>query len=311
MPLEGWEDLHVLAESLAQAAVTGILMGGLFALMSVGLGLIFGMMRVINFAQPEFMMLGMYAAFFTVAALGGMGFAGPFLTPVIGAAAAAIAVGLFGWLVHRLLLSRVRGERAQDTQIILTLGVSLLLQNGALMAFGADPLTIRTPISARAWTVGEVFVNQAKSLACLVSVACAAGLYLFMSRSRLGRAMRAAADNPEAATYMGIDVARAQRTGFALGIALTAAAGGMVAMFTPFQPYVGLDFLILMYASVVLGGLGSINAAFWGGMTIGLVQQLSSVFVPIQLQNMVVFVAFLLIVILRPNGLFGRSAERI
>ncbi|HUJ73282.1 MAG TPA: branched-chain amino acid ABC transporter permease, partial [bacterium] len=120
----------------------------------------------------------------------------------------------------------------------------------------------------------------------------------------------AAADNVDAAIYMGVDVNRVYRLAFSIGIALTAVAGGLVAMYYPFQPYVGLEFVIIMYTGVVLGGMGSILGAFWGGMTIGLVQQLSTLVLPIQLQNTAIFVVFLVIVMFRPQGLFGRIAER-
>ena len=312
MQVENWSDFLFLLELLGQSIVTGLLIGGLFALASVGLGLIFGLMKVINFAQPDFMMLGMYGAFFFVASLGGVTFFGPYITPILAAIAAAIVVGALGWVMHLGLLSRVTGESGgHDQQIMLTLGIALILQNGALIVFGADPLTIRTPFSAQAWTLGFLFFNKAKVIACLVAVVMTVCLYYFMSRTTTGKALRAAADNPEAATYMGIDVTRAHRIGFAIGIGLTAAAGALIATYHPFQPYIGLDFLILMYASVVLGGLGSITGAFWGGLTIGLVQQVSTVFVPIQLQNMMVFIAFLLIVLLRPQGLFGQVTERV
>ena len=136
-------------------------------------------------------------------------------------------------------------------------------------------------------------------------------LFLFVSRSRLGKALRAAADNPEAAVYMGIDVDRAHRVAFAVGTGVTAIAGGLVAIYYPFQPYVGLEFVIVMYAGVVLGGLGSITGAFWGGMLIGLVQQLSTLILPVQLQNTAIFVVFLGVIFLRPQGLFGRNVERV
>jgi branched-chain amino acid transport system permease protein len=109
---------------------------------------------------------------------------------------------------------------------------------------------------------------------------------------------------------MGIDVDGAHRIAFGIGAAITAVAGGLVATYYPFQPYVGLEFVIIMYAGVVLGGMGSILGAFWGGMTIGLVQQLSSLVLSFQLQNVAIFVVFLLIVLFRPQGLFGRSVER-
>ena len=117
-------------------------------------------------------------------------------------------------------------------------------------------------------------------------------------------------DNPDAATFMGIDVAGAHRTAFALGIAVTAIAGGLLATTLPFHPFVGIDYVIVMYAGVVLGGMGSIGGAFWGGMTIGLVQQLSTLILPTQLQNTAIFVVFLLIVFFRPQGFFGRVSER-
>jgi branched-chain amino acid transport system permease protein len=310
-----------LVEQFLQALVAGLLVGCIYGLMCVGLGLIFGVMRVINFAQGDFLMLGMYFTFYLLALVPFLG--GPW-TPFVAALIAAPALFLGGLALHRVLISRVTGIRVAGTegdghyaQLILTLGVSLVLGNGGLIVFGATPQSIRTPLSSTAWEVpllydelAAVFVNKARTIAALISIAVAVALYFFISRSRLGKALRAAADNPEAATYMGIDVDRAHRIAFGLGTGVTAVAGGLVASYYPFQPYVGLEFVVIMYAGVVLGGMGSMLGAFWGGMTIGLVQQLSTLFLPTQLQNTAIFVVFLLIVLLRPEGLFGRSTER-
>ena len=141
-------------------------------------------------------------------------------------------------------------------------------------------------------------------------IALAVVLYLTLEYSRLGKALRAAADNPTAATYMGIDVDRAYRIAFGLGSGITAIAGGLMAAYISFGPFVGFDYVIIMYSGVVLGGMGSILGAFWGGVTVGFVQQFSALILPPQLQNAAIFVVFLLIVLLRPQGLFGRSAER-
>ena len=138
----------------------------------------------------------------------------------------------------------------------------------------------------------------------------AAGVYLFLGHTRVGKALRAAADNPQAAIYMGIDVDRAHRIAWSLGVGITAIAGGLVATFQTFQPYIGFDFVIVMYAGVVLGGLGSNIGAFWGGLVIGIVQQMSTLVLPYQLQNTAIFVVFLLIIFLRPQGMFGRLTER-
>jgi branched-chain amino acid transport system permease protein len=202
-------------------------------------------------------------------------------------------------------------------QLILTLGIALILQNGGLYLFGSAPVSIRTPLASSAWQVAppagdavEVFVNQGQSVSAVLAVAVVVGFVLFMGRSRLGKSLRAAADNPEAAIYMGIDVARAHRLAFGFGVAITAIGGGLLASSVSFQAYVGLEYVIVMYAGVVLGGLGSASGAFLGGLTIGLGQQLSTLFLPNQLQNTAVFVVFLAIVLLRPQGLFGTAARR-
>jgi branched-chain amino acid transport system permease protein len=314
----------ILLENVLQALTAGLLIGSVYALMCVGLGLIFGVMRVINFAQGEFLMLGMYGTLYayTWLALGAL--LGPYVGPVVGAVCAGMVVYFVGILLHRYLLVRVTGIRVAGSegeghypQLILTLGLSLIIANGGLIFFGSTPTNIRTPLSASAWELGplageyvSVFLNKARSVAFLVSVAVAIALFLFIGRTTIGKMLRAAADNPEAATYMGIDVERAHRIAFGLGCAITAVAGGLVATYYPFQPYVGLEFVIIMYAGVVLGGMGSVGGAFWGGLTIGLVQQLSTLVLPLQLQNTAIFVVFLLIMMLRPEGLFGRNVER-
>jgi branched-chain amino acid transport system permease protein len=311
-------------ENFLQALAAGILDGSIYGLMCVGLGLIFGIMRVINFAQGEFLMLGMYFTLYIVSGLGLMLLFGPYAGPLAGAVLAGLVLFAAGYLLHRYLVARVTGIRAVGAageghyaQLILTLGVALILQNGGLILFGSTPQSLRTPLSASAWELGvpfsdsaAVFINKARGVAAVIAVIATTGLYWFISRSPLGKALRAAADNPEAATYMGIDVDRAHRIAFGIGTGVTALAGGLVATYYPFQPYVGLEFVIIMYAGVVLGGMGSIFGAFWGGMTIGLVQQLSSLVLAFQLQNFAIFVAFLLIVLVRPQGLYGRSVER-
>ena len=155
-----------------------------------------------------------------------------------------------------------------------------------------------------------VFLNKAKLVACAVSIVTALALYFVLEFTRIGKALRAAADNPTAATYMGIDVDKYYRMAFGLGAGITAIAGGLMATYLSFGSFVGFDYVIIMYSGVVLGGIGSIMGAFWGGLTVGFVQQVSALVLPPQLQNAAIFIVFLLIVMLRPQGLFGRSAER-
>ena len=311
-------------ENFLQALFAGLLVGGIYGLMCVGLGIIFGVMKVINFGQGDLLMLGMYFAWALVTFFGFTTYLGPYAGPILAALLTFPALYLVGVLMHRFLISKVTGIRVASmegeghyAQLILTLGVSLVLSNGGLLLFKSEPRSITTPMSKTAIEIGplvgndvSIFLNQARLVGLIVALAVAAALYFFITRSRLGKSLRAAADNPEAAIYMGIDVDRAHRIAFGIGTGITAVAGALIAMYYPFQPYVGIEFVIVMYAGVVLGGLGSIIGAFWGGMIIGLVQQLSTLILPVQLQNTAIFVVFLLIVFLRPQGLFGVNVTR-
>jgi len=313
-----------LVENVLQALVAGLLAGAIYGLMCMGLGLIFGVMRVINFAQGDFMMLGMYAAYYLFLAAGVQGIFGNVIGPYVAILLSAPLLFLLGYGIHRLLISQVTGQRTARlegeghfAQLILTLGVALVLQNGGLIVFGSVLASIRTPLSSSAWEIGplwgdfvSIFVNKSRGIAALISILVMLALAALITRTRMGKALRASADNPVAATYMGIDIDRSYRIAFGLGAAVTAVAGGLLATSYPFHPYIGIDYVIVMYAGVVLGGMGSIIGAFWGGMTIGLVQQLATLVLPTQLQNAAIFVVFLLIVFLRPQGFFGRMVER-
>ena len=315
----------VLVESLLQRLVTGVLVGSIYGLLCTGLGMIFGVIRVINFAQGEFMMLGMYATMI----IGGMLAAAFGLGPAFGAYLAIIVAALLlscaGWGLQRYVISHVSGSRVAGNdngghfaQLILTLGLSLVLSNMALLLFGSSARTVQSSLASSSWTIGPftegaitVFVNQARAIGCIAAIITSLALYLFVQKTRAGTSMRAAADNPVAATIVGVDVESAYARAFAIGTGATALAGGLIAMYYPVHPYIGVEFVIIMYAGVVLGGMGSMLGAFWGGFAMGLIQQLSTYFLPFPLQNATIFILFLVVVLLRPQGLFGKSAERV
>jgi branched-chain amino acid transport system permease protein len=313
-----------VVENLLQRLLTGILVGSIYGLLCAGLGMIFGVIRVINFAQGEFMMLGMYTTLFVGAAIAaalGIGAAGGAYGGMI---VAAVLLAAVGWVLQRYVITHVSGSRVSESedgghfaQLILTLGLSLVISNMGLILFGSSPRTVQSPLAASSWTIGPfgsdaimIFVNQARAIGCVGALVVSFGLYLFVQKTRAGTSMRAAADNSTAATIVGINVEKCYASAFAIGIGATAFAGGLIAMYYPFHPYIGFEFVIIMYAGVVLGGMGSMLGAFWGGFTIGIVQQLSTYFLPFQLQNATIFILFLAVVLLRPQGLFGRSAER-
>ena len=314
----------VLIENLLQRIVTGVLVGSIYGLLCTGLGMIFGVIRVINFAQGEFMMLGMYATMIVGGMLATVFGLGPAVGAYLAIVVAAIVLAGAGWGLQRYVISHVSGARAAGSdneghfaQLILTLGLSLVLSNLALILFGSSPQTVQSSLSSSSWTIGPftegaitVFVNQARAIGCVGAVVVSTALYFFVHRTRAGTSMRAAADNPTAATIVGIDVEKSYARAFAIGTGATALAGGLIAMYYPVNPYIGVEFVIIMYAGVVLGGMGSMLGAFWGGFTMGVVQQLSTYFMPFQLQNATIFILFLVVVLLRPQGLFGRSTER-
>jgi branched-chain amino acid transport system permease protein len=311
-------------EIILQSIVSGLMIGSVYGLMCIGLALIFGIMRVINFAQGEFLMLGMYVALFLIPALAGVIVGGSVVVALLAAIATGPILFVLGYLLHATMLHPISRShnyadevKSQQSQFIVTLGISIALQSACSIFFGSDVRSIRTSLSSNAWSLsipftddGLIFFNQARVVTFVAGALCAVAVHILINRTRFGKTLRATADNAIAATYMAINVQKMHRLAFALGTAITAVAGALVALQYPFQPYVGLDFIIVMYTGVVLGGMGSIMGAFWGGMAIGLIQQCSTLILPNQLQNVAIFVVFIAILLVRPQGLFGRSSER-
>lgn len=289
---------------LLQAILDGLLVGGTYALLAAGLALIFGVMRVINFAQADFMMLAMYLAF--------MLWSGTGMDPLLVAPIAFVVFLGFGMLVHRHLVRHVTGDKENhEAQVVLTLGMGIVFQNAGLLAFSATPRLLNTSYANTGWRVGPFFVDQARFLSFVVAVIVSGALYMFLQRSSTGRAIRAASQDWEAATYMGVNIERVHALAFGLGIALTAVGGVMLATFQPISPFVGLEYVVVMFVAVVLGGLGSMTGALAGGLLIGLVQSVSQVWSSAQLANVWVFVLFLLVLYFRPQGLLGREARGV
>ncbi|HAF08961.1 MAG TPA: branched-chain amino acid ABC transporter permease [Chloroflexi bacterium] len=287
-----------------QFVISGVLLGGTYALMSVGLALIFGVMRVVNFGQADFMMLAMYATF-TLWTVGRV-------EPLVSLLVVAPSFYGLGWLIHRALLDRLTGARyAHDAQIILTLGIGLLLQTAALLIWGANPRIVNTSYSAISWTVAGFFVDAARAYAFLVALLAGTVLFWLLRWTTLGRVLRASADDWEASEYVGIDVRHAQGVAFGLGIALTAMAGAVLTTFRPFDPFIGQQLVVLMFVAVVLGGLGSVTGALVGGLLVGLTEVLSQFFLSPSLSPVAVFGLFLAVLYLRPQGLFGHRGRTL
>lgn len=279
-----------------QALVDGILIGGVYAVVSIGLTLVFGVMGIVNFAQAEFLMLGMFVGYLAWAWLG--------LDPLIGSVIAFAVVFALGYVVQHTLIRRVL-RAPPVAQIFLTVGLLIVIENAALLAFGSQFRSVTTPYQTSALRLGDLFISVPYLAAFLMSVVCGLALWLFMSRSWYGRAMRATAQDGMAASLMGIDADRMRRIAFGLGVGLTAFGGAVILPYFTVHPTVGAQFVVLMFTVVVLGGLGSVAGAIVGGQAVGIIQSLSAMAFPVQLQNLVLFLVFITVLALRPQGLVG------
>jgi branched-chain amino acid transport system permease protein len=292
--------------TILQTLVAGLLIGGVVALLSSGLTLIFGVMRVVNFAQGEFVMLGMYAMVF-LAGVTGVAYPAVF-APLLFAAFVALGAALYWLTLLHVTGARFGGTRGHDAQLIMTLGLSLVLQNLALMFFGSKPHLLGSAFTG-AWSVGDILFNKPRTVGFAVAAVSIAFLLWMLKGTKTGRLLRATADDTMAAIYMGIDVRRAHMIAFSIGTGLAGVGGGILATFYPTQPYVGEDFIVLMFVAVVLGGLGSVTGAVLGGLAIGMAQAFAPLLLPLDLQSVVVFALFLIVLFLRPQGIFGRAAR--
>lgn len=294
---------HLIA--FLQALIDGILIGGVYAVISVGLSLVFGIMHIVNFAHAEFLMVGMFIAWFAWYFLG--------LDPMLGAFIALAVVFVLGMVMQKVLISRIIGA-PQVAQIFLTVGLLFVMENGALLLFGADFRSVTTSYQTEALTFmnmasgDRLIVGLDKLYAFLMAMGSGAAVWAFLRYTRFGRAMRATAQNAMAACLMGIDTEKMYMVAFGLGVGLTAFGGAVILPYITASPTVGAQYVVLMFTAVVLGGLGSVTGAVVGGLAVGIIQSVSTLFLPIQLQNLVLFVVFIGVLALRPQGLVARSS---
>lgn len=282
--------------TLLQALTAGILIGGLYALVSVGLSLIFGVLKIVNFAHGEFVMLGMYGAYLLWASL--------HLDPLLALFLITPLLFLFGAALQHLLIRRIL--HAPDlAQIFLTVGLSIVLINSALLVFHADFRGVRTPYSDAYLSLAGVVIPWARVIAFAGAGILAGALVLFLTRTDLGRAMRAAAQDREVAMLMGINPDRVFLVAFGLGSALAGAAGVFLVTFFPVFPTVGTQFGLLAFVVVILGGLGNLPGALAAGLLVGVVESLGRQYLQADWGLVVVFAIMLLALNLRPSGLLG------
>jgi branched-chain amino acid transport system permease protein len=285
------------AALVAQGLLSGLLFGGVYSLIAVGLSLIFGVMRVINFAHGDMMVWGMYLAWLLATRLG--------VDPYLGFLVCAAALFCLGLALQKGLVDRIL-DAPHEMQILLMLGVALVLENVALMAFGPEPQRVRSPLSLATVWLGPVFVDVARLLTFGVALGLTLALYLFLTRTDLGRLMRAAADNPYGALVVGADVGRAYAAAFGIGAACVGAAGALVSPILPFSPSAGLSLSVTSFNIVIIGGMGSLFGAFVGGILVSVAESLGAVFLAPSMKELVSFGLLIVVLLLRPAGLFAR-----
>jgi len=285
---------------LLQSIVSGLLMGGVYALVAIGLSLIFGVMNIINFAHGSLMMLGMFITYWLYVLLG--------LDPYLSLLISIPSLFVLGLLIQRFIIAPVL-DAPEYNQLLLTLGISMFIENFALFLWTPNIRTLQVPYLNNAATLGTVMISFPKVIAFFFAIIITLFLYYFLKSTDLGKAIRAASEEKEGALTVGINLRRIYYVAFGIGTACVGAAGTVAAPFFYVTPHVGGIFVITAFVVVVLGGMGNIIGAFVAGLIIGLAESVGAAFVPGQLKQFIVYFIFLLVLLFKPEGLFRSSRE--
>jgi branched-chain amino acid transport system permease protein len=288
-------------DALLQHLVNGLVLGGTYALLGIGLTLIFGLMNVVNFAHGEFYTLGAYATFAAVA-LSGL----PFVPALAVAMAAGVALGA---LTERVLLRPLRGQSI-DTVMLVMIGLWIAMQNAELLVWGGVAKSIPHPFPTAPLTLGPLSIAPLRVFVLAAALALILGAHLVVHRTRLGRAMRATFQDPDTAALMGVRIGRIHTATFALGSGLAAAAGALLGPIFLAYPAMGDLAALKAFSVVILGGLGNVAGATLGGVLLGIAEELGAGYVSSGYRDAVGFVIIILVLLLRPSGLLAR-AERV
>ena len=283
---------------IGQALTNGLIIGLLYLLMAIGFTLVFGVMRVVNFAHGEFYMLGAFLAYVCVTRL---------QLPFLAAVLATFAVTLVaGWIIEVLVLKGFRGNELNG--MISTIGLAMILQNGALLVFGPDPQSM-PPVAEGVVSLGPIMLPMSRLYVVAFSIAVLVLLYLFLMHSKGGRALRAVVQDTEIASAQGIRSHLMYPLGFGIGVALAAVAGALMAPVFSVSPSIGSTPLLKAFIVVILGGLGSIPGAALASLLLGVVESAANTFMSSSMSDMLLFGFVILMLIFRPSGLLGKSGR--
>ncbi|MCA0249113.1 MAG: branched-chain amino acid ABC transporter permease [Proteobacteria bacterium] len=286
--------------SLAQAITKGLLTGMVYGLMALGLSVIFGVMRVVNFAHGELMVVGMYLAW--------MGFEYLQVSPMLSLPLIAVLFFGAGYALQRGVISPFIG-RPEHQQFLLLLAIAILLVNASLAIAGPDARGVQMEAQFDSYELGPLVFDAVRLHAALVAVAIAGLLWLFFTRTRIGKSIRAAADNHMGALVVGLDVKRLYAFTFGVGAACVGAAGALMITIIPVTPFLAAEYTLLAFVIVIVGGLGSMTGALLGGLLIGVSEAVAGLLLQPSLKSMVSFGILILVLLLRPQGLLGKNSQ--
>jgi branched-chain amino acid transport system permease protein len=283
---------------LLQTLASGVLIGLIYALVAIGLTMIFGVMEITNFAHGEFLMFGMYASFWMFALLA--------LDPMFTLPFTVLLLFGVGMLLYRLVIRRII-DAPPLSQIFTTFGLMLLFRGIAQFLWKPDFRTIENSMVAGSINLLGVQLGRPQLVAGIGAVVVTAAIYLFLNRTKLGSALEATAADKEAARLMGIDSHKMFALAWGIGAACAGAAGALLSTFFPIFPDVGANFILIAFVVVNLGGFGSVTGAFWAGILVGVVEVMGGLLVGPQYKTAVVLSLFLAVLMFRPHGLMGRA----
>ena len=289
---------------ILQQGINGIVVGGLYVLVALGLTLIYGVLVQINFAHADIVTLGAFAAYFVAQLLSGYYF--------VGIAVALIIGGVLGWLINAAIFRPLREQRSELLPLIATIGISIILQNAMLLLFGPIPYAFNTPYSSQVIHFGSLFFTLQNMLIILVSTATIALLYAFMKFTFLGKALRAVSQDRDTAALMGINPNYVIMLTFVIASALAGMSGALLGPVLVLTPFAGTSVIVKAFAIVIIGGFGNVEGTIIAGLIVGLIESYTTQFLDPGLIDITVFALLLIMLAVRPTGLIAeKRAENV
>lgn len=283
--------------TIVQSTLSGILEGGNYALYALGLAFVFGIMRIINLAHGEYLVLGGYVAYWLLVKSG--------IDPLLSLPLAALLSGSAAWVTYRVFLRRIRMTAELNT-LILTFGIGIFLSNLILQFWSADLRSIEVAWMQTPLALGGIYISFGEMVAFLISLAGVAGLHVFLKRTKTGKAIRVTSIDRDAAALAGINVERMDLLAFSIGGVLAGLGGPLLGILSSLNPGMGIGLTIKAFILTVLAGVGSIPGLIVGGMILGVGEAMTVTFVSSSFRELFGFILFLGILLVRPSGLFGR-----